>query len=132
MKKLNPIALPQVSPGCFAVTSEQAAALFSPAELSAGEKRLTVKSVGEWHVPVSATGLAVSFDHDADRADYYANPQPLIVYGERTMTNWKQLGYEAEGKVSIGGKRVRAFTSSKLFQLPDGQLLSCGVLHLGK
>lgn len=132
MKTSPVLELPQVSAGCFALTHEQAAALFTPAELAAKESRLDVRTVGPWGIPVSAVGLVVSFNYEADKANNYSNPrQPLRVYGRRTMTNWKQTGFEAEGVASVDGRKRRVFTSSKLFQLPDGSLISASVLHLG-
>jgi hypothetical protein len=129
MKSKPVLSLVEQSPGTFIVPPELVNELFTSEEILKGESRLTVKTVGSWQVPVSAFGLVVSFDHEASKK---AQGQPLFVYGKRTLTNWKQCGYEAEGKVSINGKKRRAFTSSKLFRLPDNSLLSAQVLHLGK
>lgn len=122
-------SLVQEPPGIFIIPQELIKELFSGVEVNAREARLQVKSFGRWKIPVSARGLLVDFDHAKDKAHH---DQPLTVYGKRTMTNWKQCGYEAEGKVSLKGKKRRVFTSNKLFRLPDGSLLSAGVLHLGR
>lgn len=134
MKTVYPVSLPQVSAGCFAVSDELAAVLFTPAELASLKAELSVKSSpGPWSQPISAKGLVVSFDYEADKANNYSGPrQPLLVYGRRTMSQWKQTGYEAEGRASVAGQSRRVFTSSKLFQLEDGRLLSAAVLHIGR
>lgn len=62
-------------------------------------------------------------------------PEPsasAILHGVRTLTNVRESGYELEGRVSINGKKYRAFTSSELMQRPGGQLVSVGVLHICK
>jgi len=128
MKSKPVLSLVEQSCGTFIVPAELVNELLTSEEISKGESRLIVKTAGSWQVPVSAFGLVVSFDYEASKK---ALGQPLFVYGKRTLTNWKQCGYEAEGKVSINGKKRRAFTSSKLFRLPDNSLLSGQVLHLG-
>jgi len=50
------------------------------------------------------------------------------VYGVRSMSRPKESGYVLEGRVSIGGETCSAFTSSHLFQRPDGSLVDVGVL----
>lgn len=50
------------------------------------------------------------------------------IYGMRSLISPKESGYQMEGRVSIGGKKHRAFTSSKLFERPDGSLCDVGVL----
>jgi len=127
--KSNIYSLVQESCGTFILPKELVNELFSESEIKAGEARLQVNFFGPWQIAVSARGLVIDFDHDKNKEDHC---QPLTVYGKRTMTNWKQCGYEAEGKVSLNGKKRRVFTSSKLFRMPDGSLLSAGVLHLGR
>jgi hypothetical protein len=50
-------------------------------------------------------------------------------YGFRTLTGIRQGGYELEGRVSIGGRKYAAFTSSQLFELPDGRLIDIATIH---
>lgn len=52
------------------------------------------------------------------------------VYGIRTLLNARESGYALEGRVRLAGKRFRAFTSSQLFQRPDGSLCSVATLHV--
>ena len=49
------------------------------------------------------------------------------VYGVRKMSRPTESGYQMEGRVSIGGKTYRAFTSSRMFERPDGSLVDVGV-----
>jgi len=129
MTTFQPFEAAQVSSGCYALTDEQAAQLFTPEQIAAGEVRFDIRTFGPWHTVVSVRGLCVWLDHDANS---YTNRQPLHVYGIRTLTNRKQTGFEGEGRVSVAGKRRRAFSSSVLFQLSGNRLLSVAVLHLGK
>lgn len=41
------------------------------------------------------------------------------VYGVRTLTNCRESGFDLEGQVSICGRKLRGFTSSKLFRRAD-------------
>ena len=52
------------------------------------------------------------------------------IYGIRTLTNCRESGYQIEGRVSIGGKKHRAFTSSQLFQRSNGSLCDVAVLYV--
>lgn len=132
MKRFQPFEAPQRSAGCFKLTEEQAAQLFTPEQLAKGEARFEIETRGPWQLIVSVRGLCVSFDYEADKAANHAQPQPLRIYGPRTLRDWRQTGFEGEGLVSVGGRKRRAFSSSKLFELPGGRLFSAAVLHLGK
>jgi hypothetical protein len=61
---------------------------------------------GPWRVIKSVKGMAKTLDGK--------------VFGVRTLSGAKESGYCLEGKVSIGGKKYRGFTSSTLFK-KDGQ-----------
>ena len=50
------------------------------------------------------------------------------VYGMRSLSRPKQDGYVMRGYVSIGGKKHRVFTGTKLFERPDRTLCSVDVL----
>jgi hypothetical protein len=45
------------------------------------------------------------------------------------MGKLKQSGHHLEGQASIKGKKVSAFTSSQLWQLPDGRLFETATIH---
>ena len=52
------------------------------------------------------------------------------VWGWRTLQNPQESGYVLEGKVSVGGQKVRAFTSSQMFMRADGSLCDVAILYL--
>lgn len=73
---------------------------------------------GPWSAVISYRALAV------DRDGY--------VYGMRTLHKPRESGHELEGSVSIDGKKFRAFTSSQLFERPDGSLIDVATLYVCK
>jgi hypothetical protein len=115
------------TPGAVRVTEEQAKLLFTADVISKGEQRGEIKTVGPWGLPVSFKALCTS--NTFNRDVYPVEHGPLHVYGVRTLTNVRQSGYELEGRVSVGGKQYRGFTSSQLFELPDGKLVNMATIH---
>lgn len=78
------------------------------------EVRFDMKQGSGFHRPIiSLKALAVGLDGK--------------LYGVRTMSRPKESGYNMEGRVSIAGKTHSAFTSSKLFERPDGSLVDVAV-----
>lgn len=73
-------------------------------------------------------GMAIEYP---DGRDEWGHVRGRIVFhGIRSMS-WPQYeGYHASGYISVGGKKVRAFTSSELVELPCGSLVDLGVLHV--
>jgi len=126
MKKQEIMILPY-SPGSIKLTDEQTRALFTPEEITRGEIRGELKTFGPWQIPVSFTALCCS--NHWDRSKYPHTHGPLHVYGKRTLSRPQQSGYELEGRVSIGGKKYRGFTSSQSFELPGGKLVNVSIIH---
>jgi hypothetical protein len=83
-----------------------------------------METVGHWSVPVKYTAIAVSYTWKNNFKD------TITLYGKRTMSNLKQCGYVMEGRVSVNGKKLIGFTSSQLFELPDGRLFDVAVIHV--
>ena len=54
------------------------------------------------------------------------------VYGIRTLHDAREDGYCMRGRVKVGGNRYWAFTSSVLFERPDGSLCNVGVLCMSR
>lgn len=102
-----------------------AAELFTDKEMADGQARFDIKTFGPWHIPQSAYGIVIEAINDGNST----HPTGYIIYGKRTMTNWTQMGYEAEGTVSIANVKRSCFTSSHLFEI-NGKLLSSSVLYL--
>mgnify|MGYP003133035378 CR=1 FL=1 len=70
--------------------------------------RFEIETMGPWQIIVRLKALAIDLDGK--------------VYGMRTMYAPKESGYHREGRISIGGKKRWAFTSSRLFEREDGSL----------
>lgn len=96
-------------------------------DIVAGEKRGGIKTYGPWNIPVSYKALCMSMVNTYP--DFPSITHNKTAYGMRTLTGIRQGGYELEGRVSIGGKKYSAFTSSQLFELPDGRLIDVAVIH---
>lgn len=80
------------------------------------EVRGNLKTQGRWSIPVSYRALAM---------DMHGR-----VFGIRTMSNVRESGHELEGRVSIEGKKYRAFTSSKLFTRNNGTLCDVAIVYV--
>ena len=78
------------------------------------EIRFEIETSGPWSIVKSLRGLAVTLDGK--------------VFGMRRLIRPRESGYQMEGRVSIGGEKFRAFTSSTLFERPDRSLIDVGVL----
>jgi len=99
-------------------------------DIKAGEKRGDLKTFGPWGIPVSYRALCMSRAYTpVEKQRYSAETDSVTSYGIRTLTNVRQCGYELEGRVSIGGKKYTAFSSSQLFELPDGRLIDVAIIH---
>jgi hypothetical protein len=96
---------------------------FTPEEIEAGEKRLESVHSGPWSICQSLRGIV-------ERAEFgeYSRKMWVEFYPARKMSNPRSCGYDMEGTISLGGKKSSAFTSSQLFELPDGRLIDCGIL----
>jgi hypothetical protein len=96
-------------------------------DIAAGEKRGNLKTSGPWNIPVSYRAICMSMINTYP--DFPSITHNKTAYGIRTLTAIRQSGYELEGRVSIGGRKYSAFTSSQLFELPDGRLVDVAIIH---
>jgi hypothetical protein len=116
-------------PGCVPIPLSVLSSLIGEKAIEAGKFRLDVKTKGLWQIPVSITGVCVSarwIDQSWGRTVSH-----YTLNGIRTMTKPDALGYEMEGRVSLNGVKVRAFTSSVMFQIQEtGKLVSVAVLFV--
>lgn len=80
------------------------------------EVRFDFETRGPWGIIARIAGLAIEPDGK--------------IWGWRELKRPKESGYVHEGHVNVGGERVRAFTSSRLFERPDGSLCSVACLYL--
>ncbi len=119
---LNPPA------GAIPATEAQLIALgLTPADIAAGEKRGDLVTRGPWSLPVSYRAIVETKNFQGEKAG--ETPRARF-WPARTMHAPRQSGYELEGRVSLGGKKVSAFTSSQLFELPDGRLIDCATIFV--
>lgn len=96
-----------------------------------GERRFQIKTFGPWQIPVSVRGLAVSVSTDSNVDGYnFTWPTKAVIYGDRTLSDVRQSDYVLEGRVSIEGKKYRAFTSDILVRTSDGKLYSLDTLNV--
>ena len=107
-------------------TESQLASLgITTEQITAGEARFDMVTVGPWNVCLSITAIV-------EDAEYVANGAKRDVkrfYPARKCSNPKQMGYDMEGTISLNGVRRHVFTSSQLFELPDGRLIDVSTLH---
>lgn len=127
MKSEPIIRITNPKAGSVPATLEQLRALgVTDSEIAAGEKRLASQHSGPWQICTSLRGI-VERAH-FNREDFPVRKEWVEFYPARTMFRPRESGYDMEGHVSLNGKRVSAFTSSQLFELPDGRLISVGVI----
>lgn len=110
--------------GAIPATREQLHALgVSDAEIDAGEKRFESRHVGAWSICASIRAIVAVCDYKPDtRRDRY--------FPARTAHDVKECGYHMEGRISLGGRKRHVFTSSQIFELPDGRLVNVAILHV--
>jgi len=125
--KQQPLTL-QAQPGATPISLEDATRLFGADAITAGELRGDIQTRGTWSICISYKAHAVTATWKPGTAGYnYVDTYTL--YGMRTMSRPRQGGYDLEGYVSIAGVKRSSFTSSILFQLPDGKYIDVAVIH---
>lgn len=111
-KTTYPIAR-HVSAACWTLEKND---VWNVPDAPTNEVRFEIETRGPWQIVSKVRGLAMTDDGR--------------VYGLRNLLDARQSGYDMNGKVSIAGRKYRAFTSSKLFQRPDGSLVDVGILYV--
>lgn len=84
---------------------------------------------GMWQILTSYKALVIA-DHERDVEHYGGYAKSIRVYGWRVLQNAKESGYDLEGRVSINGKKYRAFTTSVMFEYPSGQLVNVAAIYV--
>ena len=121
IKRLSRTPLTLNAPsGAVPITMEQWQAFIGPYYQ---DQSFDIKTVGPWCIPISCKALAVSYTWSNGFTD------TITLHGKRSLQKPRQESYHLAGSVSINGKKVRGFTSSQLFKLPDGRLLDVAVIH---
>lgn len=102
---------------------------FPPEVIAAGEWRGESEHVGMWHILTKYRAIAMEMtEFDADKYPG-THAKTAIIYGVRSLEKPKQSGYDLEGYVSINGERLRAFTSSAMFEV-NGKLVDVAILYV--
>ncbi len=109
--------------GATPISRAQALTFLSEADIQAGQKNGDLKTHGIWQLPVSYTALAINHAFNEIGEN---KPITLTIWGHRTLSKPRQSGHELEGRVSVDGKQMRAFTSSMLFDV-EGTLVDVAV-----
>jgi hypothetical protein len=123
----KPLFVLDYKPGAVVLTEQQARLLFTDSEIEKGEARGEMSTVGMWQLPVRYRAVCTS--NSFDRESFPIGHGPLNVYGKRCLVDIRQAGFEIEGRVTVNGKKHRGFSSSQLFELPSGKLISCAIIH---
>ena len=95
--------------------------------IRSGDRRFDTETRGPWQIAVRLRAPVATCYWDKSRI-YTVTRGFSLLADCGTMTDPRQSGYDMEGRVSVAGKKVRAFTSSQLFQLPDGSLRDCAII----
>jgi hypothetical protein len=90
-------------------------------DTNADEIHGTLKTFGIWNIPVSYKALCI--DTSYVNIDGLIKPTEITFFGNRTMINIRQGGYNIEGYVSIKGKKYTCFDSSILIEV-NGKLIN--------
>ncbi len=95
------------------------------ADLLDAFERFEIRGFSPWHAPAAIKGVAMEA---AGRDPLTSETFGRRVLGLRTMGDLRENGYAMDGRVSVGGKRRRAFTSDFLYTRPDGTLGKSAIL----
>ena len=91
------------------------------------DTHLNTEHSGVWQQIAKCSGLCMSATWD--KSSMFARKTEAVIYGNRTMSDIRSGGYELEGRVSIDGKKYTCFTSSQLFDTPEGKTIEVGIIH---
>ena len=136
-KKTQPITLPYIG-GCYLATPEQAAQLFTPAEISAGECRMDFTCVGAWQVLSRLKGWLTTTEETlisgAASPCLTSCPVSITFHSKRTIAPVQPNGYGITGHLKFKGKSTRVIDVSPLVQIGSdakgkGPLVSVSCLH---
>lgn len=84
-----------------------------------------LETIGTWGAPKSFVALCISSKFKR----FPVERTETTFYGQRKMSNFNQKGgYELDGWVSVGGKKVSCFTSSLSISIDNGESLEIAVI----
>jgi hypothetical protein len=118
------ISLDNPPSGAVPATNEQLLAMGIPqASIDAGRHGFEMVQTFPW-------GTIHKIRAIVERAEFgeFSRKNWVEFYPMRSMGDCREAGYHMEGRVSLGGKKHKCFTSSILFELPDGKLVDVAVI----
>lgn len=113
--------------GSTKISLDDALIFIGQEAIDAGTKHGEIQTRGPWSIITSYKALATTATWKPGPTYDYVDEYTL--HGDRVLSGVRESGYELEGYVSINGVRHSAFTSSILFELPDGKLIDVAVIH---
>ena len=125
MNKSLPITLPYYN-GCYHATDEQAAILFTPAEIEAGKAQLLTFTYGPWQLLKSIRGWLTT----SESSTSYGSTRSVSItfHGIRTLSRPRANGYGIVGNMVVNRKSTRVIDIAIMVQLPDDRLISISCL----
>lgn len=124
MSKLPPLTIP-ASPGEIPISLEDFQAYIGCPD---DDVRGTIDARGPWGIIARFSAPCVRLNWK--KTEYGSIVESVTLYGWRTMGNPRESGYNLEGTVSVSGKKTSAYTSSALWRLPDGRLVSSSTINV--
>lgn len=125
---LTPIIDSPSPAGAIPATLEQLHALgVTDAEIAAGQKRGEIETRGSWSIICKYRAITMHSEWNESNVGTHRRTRSQF-WPARTLSNVRQSGNELEGQVSLGGTKFRGFTSTQLFELPDGKLIDVAVI----
>ena len=115
--------------GALPITMEELKAFgFTEEQVRSGQIRGEMTTKGPWQIPARYKALLERKEFDDSRG--YTIVLSADIYAIGTLSKPEQSGYQMEGRVSLNGKKYRGFTSSQLFELPDGHLVDIATIFV--
>lgn len=122
--KLEPLTLPAL-PGEIPISLEEFTSYIGSPDDDVSGKTVTS---GRWGIIAKFSAPCIRLNWK--KTEYGAIIESVTLYGWRTIGNPKESGYNLEGTVSVKGRKISAYTSSALWRLPDGRLISSATINI--
>jgi hypothetical protein len=127
MKTIPIIELQNPPAGAIPATVQQLLDLgVTQEEIDSGQCRGKLDARYPWGYIVGYRAIVETSQY---REEWPRNRTYAAFYPMRQLSRPTESGYHLEGRVSRAGRKRSAFTSSQLFQLPDGRLVDVATIH---
>jgi len=119
----EPIIIDKLNGGSVVLTQEEADYLFTAEQQQ--EDEIHFEQLDSWRL----SGICESCVWDQIDGTTIKAKDTMYIWKKRTMFNAKPCGFALDGYVSVKGKKRTCFTTSILFELPNGHLLDVGAIY---